>query len=49
MRRNSWNPVEHRPYPTMSASPKNWAISMVAFSGLSEPCTELPVKLSANS
>jgi hypothetical protein len=35
------------PYPTISASVKNWPISMTAFSGLSEPCTELPVKLSA--
>ena len=34
-------------YPTMSASVKNCAISIVAVSGLSEPCTELPVKLSA--
>jgi hypothetical protein len=33
--------------PTMSASVKNWAISILALSGLSEPCTEFPVKLSA--
>src|SRR5579864_4794554 len=36
-----------RAQPTMSASVKNCAISASAFSGLSDPCTELPVKLSA--